>query len=160
MLRLEAHQQLRCAHSSVALAGVRAHSACSCPTSILQPSSSIGQGAAQGIPQLPSHQHSGTMSFPCKCWFGRQLACECSSVCKKAWPRAVKLPQTTLNMFLQPLCKSLWQLRYALCHTYIFTPSPPTLSWAGFSARSLVVGFPKLWLVAQPQLLPAGLIPS
>lgn len=63
-------------------------------------------------------------------------------------------------MFLQPLCKSLWQLRYALYHTNISTPSPPSLSQAGFSARSLLVGFLKLRLMAQPQLPPAGLIPA
>lgn len=72
---------------------------------------------------------------------------------KKAPHRAVKLPQTALNIFpcLQPLCKSCWQERYTLYHTNLFTPSPPLLSWAGFSARSLLFGLPELWLVAHPQ---------
>lgn len=73
---------------------------------------------------------------------------------KKAWRRVVKLPQTALNIFpcLQPLCESLWQEIHTLYHTNLFTPSPPLLSQAGFSARSLLVGFSELWLVAQPQL--------
>lgn len=121
--------------------------------------SSTGLGAARQSPschhtgirgQQPSHVSAGSGQR----WFRRQPASEHPSVCKKAQHRAVKLPQTALSIFLclQPLCESLWQERYALYHTTLFTPSPPSLSQAGFSARSLLVGLPRLWLVAQPQL--------
>ena len=158
-LRLEAHPRLCSARTSLASVAVEARSTCSCPTSTLQPSSSTGLGAARQTlgchctsiwGQRPSHVSARSGQR----WFGRQAASEHPSVCKKAQHRAVKLPQTALNIFpcLQPLRKSLWQERYTLYHTNLFTPSPPSLSWAGFSARSLLVGLPEFWLVARPQL--------